>query len=88
MKIALIFNVCIIINVSYPQWKDILEIARHCQELDFSSNSSTDSGPTKKEEPKEKPTPVEKESEFKSDIDLFADIEQSLSADYKKFLFG
>lgn len=82
------------------QWQDVLEIAKHCQELDISSHSSTDSDPCKKEdEPVEKIEDIEEESESQSevmasseiqqsDIDLFAELEQSLCDDYKKFLFG
>jgi len=72
-----------------PQWKDILEIAKHCHELDISSNSSAESENCKKDQAAkdETPPPVE-EDDFKSEIDLFADLERSLSDDYKKFLFG
>lgn len=79
-----------------PQWKDILEIAKHCQELDISSNSSAESENCKKDSseaekdqtPIASPAPAEEELDFKSEIDLFADLERSLSEDYKKFLFG
>jgi len=76
-----------------PQWKDILEIAKHCHELDISSNSSAESENCKKDSPQKdqtqtSPAPVEEEFDFKSEIDLFADLERSLSDDYKKFLFG
>ena len=64
--------------------------------MDISSNSSAESENCKKEsserEKDETETPnqapAEEEIDFKSEIDLFADLERSLSDDYKKFLFG
>lgn len=72
--------------MTFFQWKDILEIAKHCKELDISSNSSGESEKDKSKD--QEKTATEEEDNFQSDIDLFADLERSLSDDYKKFLFG
>ena len=56
----------------------------------MSSNSSGESEASKKEanEASENQSEKIEEFEFESEIDLFADLERSLSDDYKKFLFG
>jgi len=70
------------------KWQDLLDIAAICKELDIPLTGKDNNIEEDNKKIKEEIEERAKSMYFESDFDLYAELQSSLSDDYKKFLFG